>query len=126
MDIVLDVADAKGEKAGYQAADRVAGKPNAYAGGHFVARVPCRSEEHEAGGNGGFGDTQEEANGHEAAKAVARSRQGNDDAPEHSVGGEIFAGWQASNQDGGGIFPEQIAKILECTVGTRSTGKRRE
>lgn len=108
---VVDVADAKGEEGGDEAADGVAGEPDADAGGHLITGVPGGRQEHEGGRDGGLGDTQEEADGHEAAKVGACRSDTDNNTPEEGVEGEILADWDAGNEQRGRIFPDEVPKV---------------
>lgn len=80
--VVVDMADPKGQQASDHAADGVSSKPDSGPRGYLVARVPRRREEHEGGRDGGLADTQEETHRQEAAVVGAGRRDGDNGAPE--------------------------------------------
>lgn len=107
----MDVSKAKGNETGNDAADGVARKPNAYSRRHLVPSVPRRREKHESRSYGRFRHAQEESHGHEAPKVGACCCQRHDSAPYKSVEGEILCSGQAGDENGGWVFPYEIAKV---------------
>jgi hypothetical protein len=114
MQRMLNMADAVGQQTCDEPANRVSGEPDARAKGDLVARVPGGGDEHERRGDGGFGDTEQETHGQQAAVVDTCSSQSDDGAPEKGVDGEVFGHGQPGYQDVGGILPEEIAKVEDA------------
>lgn len=107
--------DAVGDEAAEDLRPPVKREPDARAEALLAFSVPLRRDEGEARRDGGLEDTEEEADGDGAGEVVHRGEAGERQTPEDDVDAAVFANGQFLEEEVGGIFPAQVAKVEEGT-----------
>lgn len=110
-DRVVDVSHAEGEERSDHAADGIAREPDAGAKGNLIARVPRRGDEHKGRCDSSLSNTEQEADGEQAAIVGACRSHADDDPPEQCVGGHVPCNRETGDEESGRIRPGEVTKV---------------